>query len=379
MKHFAFVEFRDHLLSWFTQHKRDLPWRKTQDPYAIMVSELMLQQTQVKTVIPYFERFMQRFPTPTALSQASDEALLNAWQGLGYYRRARHLRDAATAIVTNFGGSFPDEKGTIDQLKGVGAYTSAAIASIAFDLPYACVDGNVIRVISRLMAIDDDVSTGATKKKLQLIADQLLDSQRAGDFNQAMMELGATVCTPKRPSCMTCSVNSFCQTAINCDNPATRPFKSKKVRVQKRVFRSLLIASEQQLLLARRPDQGLMAGMWELPTQFEADFQAWEPLFLEKVQHVGRWQTPVVHKFTHIHASYHVDIYRAPRLVEWLKAPDAYAETRWFAAHELETIPITKVLQKVLAKCASKDGLKEEVWQPERSIYNGLLPMNTAK
>lgn len=369
--------FRQQLLAWYRAHRRDLPWRRTQDPYAIMVSELMLQQTQVKTVIPYFERFMKQFPTPQHLSEADDEALLNAWQGLGYYRRARHLREAASMIVEEHGGHFPTTKPGIDALKGVGAYTSAAIASIAFELPHACVDGNVIRVLSRLYALDDDVTLGATKKLLQRLADDLIDTASPGDFNQAMMELGATVCTPKKPSCMTCPVRDFCQTLNAGQDPLTRPNKPKKLKVQKKIYRSLLIACDGQLLLARRRDQGLMAGMWELPTQDGEAFEPWESLLDAQIEHVGKWQKPVVHKFTHIHASYFVDLYRTQKPIDWTKVPNAYSETRWMSAPHIVDVPITKVLAKVLEKSVNNAGtLKDASWQDETSQSNGQLTLN---
>jgi A/G-specific adenine glycosylase len=364
--------FRSHLIDWYREHRRDLPWRRTNDPYAIMVSELMLQQTQVKTVIPYFERFMSLFPTPQALSQASDETLLNAWQGLGYYRRARHLREAAAMIVEL--GGFPTDKPGIDALKGVGAYTSAAIASIAFELPHACVDGNVIRVITRLLAIDDDVTTTKTKKAIQVAADRLLDPASPGDFNQAMMELGATVCSPKKPSCMTCPVKQHCASQRQGDDPTLRPFKTKKVKVQRRDFRSLLLASQGRILLARRPDQGLMAGMWELPTQFAESFESWPDQFTELPEHVTTMPKPVIHKFTHIHASYTVEIYRARELLTWQREPDAYAETAWFTPEQLHAIPITKVLGKVLAKVTSPKNEKDFIWNNLPSNSPGQQP-----
>jgi len=366
--------FGKKLLGWYDENNRKLPWRETRDPYAILVSELMLQQTQVKTVIPYYHRFLDRFPTVEALAEASEEDLLKMWQGLGYYRRARHLQAAARQIVENHEAVFPSEKSEIDQLKGVGAYTSAAIASIAFNLPHACVDGNVIRVISRLSASDEDVSLAKTKKNIQEVAQQQLDLGRPGDFNQAMMELGATVCTPRNPCCLTCPVNQFCETHQSGEDPHTRPLKSKKVVASKVAYKCILLFSGQNLLLARRPDTGLMAGMWELPAQHEEVFQPWEELFLEKPVFLGEAK-PVSHKFTHLHATYSVSVYQHAAELQWRTPPNAYAETRWVCQDDFQRLPLTKVLTKLLPILTGF--LKgEQTCQKEPYALPGMQTMN---
>ena len=336
------------LLAWYDEAKRDLPWRRTRDPYAILVSELMLQQTQVKTVIPYFEKFMARFPDPDALAAAGEQELLKMWQGLGYYRRARHLQAAAREIRDTHGGKFPTDKPAIDALPGVGPYTAAAVASIALELPHACVDGNVYRVISRMVGIDDDIQLTATKKRIAAIAQERLDEQRPGDFNQAMMELGATVCTPRKPCCMTCPVNAFCTTHREGGNPEARPLKSKRVKPTRVDFESILIFGGGEMLLAHRKPRGLMAGMWELPTQDAADFNPWEELLDGQIQNLGRLEKPVVHRFTHLHASYRVTIYRCETKPRWRREPDAYQAFRWVGQQDFPGLPITRVLQKTL-------------------------------
>ncbi|MDJ0835106.1 MAG: A/G-specific adenine glycosylase [Acidobacteriota bacterium] len=341
-------KFAPSLLAWYDGAKRDLPWRRTQDPYAVLVSELMLQQTQVKTVIPYYLRFLEQFPTPQTLAEADEETVLKAWEGLGYYRRVRHLKEAARQISQDHGGVFPGDMTGISNLKGVGAYTSAAVGSIAFGLPFACVDGNVIRVVTRLRGIDDDVSSAKTKNLIQSLADDMLDKQRPGDFNQAMMELGATVCTPREPSCLSCTVNRFCATWLEGSDPRNRPVKSKKVRVSRVDFETLFLYSDDRFLLCRRPDEGLLAGMWELPAQIQPNSKPWLYLLHDSVTIEAKLPKPFTHRFTHLHARYFVTVCRAPQAVDWLQPPSAYVESRWFRLDELTSVPLTKVLRKKL-------------------------------
>ncbi len=203
--------FRKQLLGWFRQYQRDLPWRRTKDPYRIWLSEIMLQQTRVAAVIPYYERFLQRFPDVRALAEAPEEEVLRLWSGLGYYSRARNLRKAAQEIVAKHAGQFPKTEKEALALPGIGRYTSAAILSIAFGEPLAVLDGNVARVIARLGAVRGDIREGKRWQSLQESADHLLDARSPGDWNPAMMELGATVCTPKSPQCLLCPVAQFCR------------------------------------------------------------------------------------------------------------------------------------------------------------------------
>jgi A/G-specific adenine glycosylase len=202
--------FRKNLLEWFRAYRRELPWRLNKDPYRVWLSEIMLQQTRVAAVIPYFERFLARFPTITALAEAPAEEVLRLWSGLGYYSRARNLQRAAQQIVAKHAGAFPVEETEVLVLPGIGAYTSAAILSIAFGQPFAVLDGNVARVLARLFAVRGDLREPATWRELQESADKLLERKSPGDWNQAMMELGATVCTPRAPQCSLCPVAKYC-------------------------------------------------------------------------------------------------------------------------------------------------------------------------
>jgi A/G-specific adenine glycosylase len=200
---------RASLRAWYARSKRDLPWRRTSDPYAITVSELMLQQTQVVTVIPYYERWLARFPDWFALAQAPEEAVLKAWEGLGYYRRARNLHALAKVIAAR-DGAMPRDGAALRALPGIGPYTAAAIGSIAFGLPLAVLDGNVMRVLTRLLALSDDIARPQTRQKLQAVADEFLDPTEPSSHNQAVMELGATICIPGKPLCLLCPLSSDC-------------------------------------------------------------------------------------------------------------------------------------------------------------------------
>jgi A/G-specific adenine glycosylase len=246
--------FRRKLLGWYDRHARDLPWRETRDPYRVWLSEIMLQQTRVAAVVEHYQEFLRRFPTVEKLATARESSVLAAWSGLGYYRRARMLHAAAKVIVREHGGKFPLTTEGLRELPGVGRYTSAAIASIAFDEPIAVVDGNVERVLQRMLG------KPLVGEELWDAANQLLDAQRPGDFNQAMMELGAIVCTPRTPACLTCPVVGLCATR------GELPGSAKKARQKKREIHYALICRDSEVYLVQRArNASLMAGMWEFP------------------------------------------------------------------------------------------------------------------
>ncbi|HYP14935.1 MAG TPA: A/G-specific adenine glycosylase [Bryobacteraceae bacterium] len=253
--------FRKLLLEWFSRARRDLPWRKTQDPYAIWLSEVMLQQTRVATVLPYYSRFLERFPTARDLAEAEEHDVLKLWSGLGYYSRARNLQKGARMIA----GGFPDTYEAIRALPGVGDYTAAAIASIAHGLPYAAVDGNVLRVLARVSGDPGDIGRSATRERLSALASELIDRRRPGDFNQALMELGATVCTPRNPQCLLCPVVRLCH-ARKQGREQELPVKLRPVRPE-RVYRTLYVIERHGELLfwQRAAGSKRLAGFWELP------------------------------------------------------------------------------------------------------------------
>jgi len=261
---FEKVEFASRLLSWYDVSARDLPWRKDKTPYRIWVSEIMLQQTRVETVIPYFERFLRAFPTIGSLAACDEEELHKLWEGLGYYRRAKHLKEAAIQIMERHGGVFPSAKDDVEALKGIGAYTSGAIRSIAFEQKAAAVDGNVLRVFARLTGEEGDIADGAIKTKLTKQVEHLLPDRRNGDFTQALMELGATVCLPNGlPRCEVCPFAADC-VARKTDAIGSIPRKTKQAtrRVESwTVF--VLCAPDGRIHVNKRPKTGLLANLWE--------------------------------------------------------------------------------------------------------------------
>ena len=250
------------LLDWFAQNAQDLPWRRTKDPYAVWVSEIMLQQTRVAAVVPYYQRFLDRFPGVASLADAPEDALLALWSGLGYYSRARNMRKAAGQIVEL--GGFPAGYDAIRRLPGVGDYTAAAVASIAFGLPHAVLDGNVLRVLSRVSADSGDIRSSITKDRLRGLAGRLLDRKRPGAFNQAMMELGATLCLPRAPKCPDCPISRFCE-ALRLGKQDVLPAKSRPAAQVRETKTLLWIERKGSLLLWKRTGQGRMRGFWELP------------------------------------------------------------------------------------------------------------------
>lgn len=291
-------QFQEDLLSWYQTVKRDLPWRINQDPYRILVSEIMLQQTQVVTVIPYYERFLEWFPTPEALASASEEKLLKAWEGLGYYSRARNLQKAAQMIVEN--GGFPTTHEEILKLKGVGPYTAGAVGSIAFGLPVPAVDGNVFRVMSRICLIFEDIMKPKTRKLFESVVTELIPHDAAGDFNQALMELGATICKPKSPKCLECPVQAHCQAfkeGLDDQLPVkTKPVKQKKVKLVVGIVKN----QYGEILVNKRPDTGLLSNFYEFKT---LEYKGNEPESLlretldgvKEIRYIGSYQ----HVFSH--------------------------------------------------------------------------------
>ncbi len=257
------------LLDWWDQGHRDLPWRRTEDPYAIWVAEVMLQQTQVATVLPYFERWMARFPTVDVLAQASLDDVLVIWQGLGYYSRARNLLAAARIVVARHNGRLPEETSTLMELPGIGRYTAGAIASIAFDQAVPVLDGNVIRVLSRLTDLEDDISLDATRRELWNLAASLVPNNRPGDYNQALMELGQLVCLSTAPLCGSCPISNYCLAKMR-GRQLERPVRAPRNRTPHYdVVAGVIWRSEpsvdKEFLIARRPLNGMLGGLWEFP------------------------------------------------------------------------------------------------------------------
>jgi A/G-specific adenine glycosylase len=349
--------FARELLAWYEQHQRDLPWRRTRDPYAIWVSEIMLQQTQVATVIPYFERWMQRFPDVTALAAAAEADVLHAWQGLGYYSRARNLLAGARRVVSDHAGVVPDDVEALLTLPGIGRYSAGAIASIAYGRPAPIVDGNVVRVLCRVFGLKGDPARAPLKSALWRLAEDLIPAGRAAVFNQALMELGATVCTPKQPSCETCPLRAACvakQSGLVLSLPelAKRPEITAVSMVAALVFRRGRV-----LVTQLAPDAPRWAGMWQFPNTecrpSESSRAALERA-LSDVIGVGLESARTVTSIRHSVTRYRItlDAYlcepRAP-----VTTGRSRADLAWVAPHELEDLAMPAAHRR-LARYAAK-------------------------
>lgn len=259
------ASFREKLLAWYDANKRDLPWRRTQDPYKIWISEIMLQQTRVDTVIPYYERFLDWFPTLADLAQAPEEKLLKAWEGLGYYSRVRNMQKAAQQIMEDHGGVFPATYEAISKLKGIGPYTAGAIASIAFGLPEPAVDGNVMRVLARLFEVDYDIGVPTNRKIFQAMMEVLIDPERPGDFNQALMDLGSDIESPVNPRPEESPVKEF-SAAYQHGTMDRYPIKAPKKKPVPVYLTAFIIKdSQERYLLEKNEREGLLSGFWHFP------------------------------------------------------------------------------------------------------------------
>ncbi|WP_249308770.1 A/G-specific adenine glycosylase [Lederbergia citrea] len=259
-------QFQHDLITWFVREQRDLPWRKNGgDPYKVWVSEIMLQQTRVDTVIPYYERFLEKFPTIESFAEADDESVLKIWEGLGYYSRVRNLHSAVKEVVQHYGGKVPETPEEISKLKGVGPYTAGAVLSIAYGVPEPAVDGNVMRVLSRILLMWDDIAKQSTRKLFEKAVRELMYYENPSYFNQALMELGALICTPTSPSCLLCPVRDHCQ-AFEAGVQEELPVKTrKKTTKHVEIVAAVLKNKDDQFLIRKRPEKGLLANLWEFP------------------------------------------------------------------------------------------------------------------
>jgi A/G-specific adenine glycosylase len=340
------------LLDWFARYQRDLPWRRSRDPYRIWVSEVMLQQTRVETVIPYYERWFARFPTLKSLAEAPEDEVLKAWEGLGYYSRARNLHEAVKEVVARYGGEVPDDEEAVRSLKGVGPYTAGAILSIAFNRAVPAVDGNVMRVLSRLFSIGDDITKPQTRQGMEALARELIPAGQANAFNQALMELGALVCTPTSPKCLACPVAEFC-TARQEGDPERFPVKAKAKPPREIDLVAVVLEHEGRFLIRRRPADGLLGGLWEFPVGEVASTPAAAvhetiratyglPVLLEA--HL----TDVRHVFTHL--VWKLKAYYATVAPEGAQSlPAEGPALRWVRLDELAHFAFPVAHQKVIA------------------------------
>ncbi len=346
------------LNNWYQQNARVLPWRGHSDPYAIWVSEIMLQQTRVDTVIPYFQRWLHSFPDIPTLAAASEDEVLKAWEGLGYYARARAMHRAARLLVQEDGGQLPADFDALLKLPGIGYYTAAAIASIAFGQDHAVVDGNVKRVLARLLSFTQPVNTPAAESALRRLAAALLPAGMAGDHNQALMELGALVCLPRNPHCTECPLKSICS-AFKEGGQAELPVMQEKPPIPHLIVTAGILRRDGKVLIAKRPASGLLGGLWEFPGGKVEDGETHaEGLARELVEELGicvrvKDQLGTYnHAYTHFRVTLHA--YHVCTTADQIK-PLQHTEARWVNLAELEDYPMGKIDRMI-----ARDLLKED-------------------
>ncbi len=354
--------FTKPLGKWYDQNKRDLPWRRTDDPYLIWVSEIMLQQTRVDQATPYYLRFIERFPDVKSLAEADRQDVLRLWEGLGYYSRARNLQDAARQIMEQLDGVFPDNYDEIRSLKGIGPYTAAAVGSIAFGLNYPVVDGNVIRVLSRWFGITEDVDKSAVKKEIESHAGLLLDEENPGDFNQALMEIGATVCSPRNPDCENCPVNDGCM-AYKTAQTETIPYKALKKKVPHHIIAVGICVDEKsgKVLIAKRPEDKMLGGLWEFPggkaktgeTPEDTLHRELDEELGVKISILGKLMS-LNHAYSHFKITMHA--YMCV-ITDGKPEPKASRELKWVSRDELENYPFPKANRRLTEKLVSGENI----------------------
>ena len=358
--------FREKLLAWYDENKRDLPWRRSKNPYHIWVSEIMLQQTRVDTVIPYYERFLDWFPTVESLAAAPEERLLKAWEGLGYYSRVRNMQAAAQQIMTDFGGQFPNDYEGISSLKGIGPYTAGAISSIAFNLPEPAVDGNVMRVLARLFEVNHDIGIPSNRKIFQAMMEILIDPERPGDFNQALMDLGSDTEAPVNPRPEDSPVKDF-SAAYQNGTMDRYPIKAPKKKPVPIYLKALVVKNAQgQFLLEKNESEKLLAGFWHFPLievdnfsqeeQFDLFHQVAEESvnfgpspeesFQQDYDLDVDWLDVCFETVKHVfsHRKWHVQIV-AGQVTDFQDFSDR--EVRWLSPEEFKDVPLAKPQQKI--------------------------------
>jgi len=355
--------FQETFLTWYHKEKRNLPWRATNDPYAIWISEIMLQQTRVETVIGYFYRFMEQFPTIQDLAEAEEQKLLKVWEGLGYYSRARNLKAAAQQIVAEFDGKMPNSIEEIRSLKGIGPYTAGAIGSIAFGLPEPAIDGNVMRVVSRLFCIEADIAKASSRRPFDEAMRTIISPDEPGEFNQALMDLGSRICTPTTPKCEECPISQYC--LAYAENRQTDfPVKSKKAKPKDVYYIAGAIEDQGSFLLVQRPETGLLASMWHFPLvevtkeQYEALQRTWakeEQLQLDLIAEEDAleifpdlpvvWQKRHFGEITHIfsHLKWHVLLFYGRKRGEL-----TLQDSQWAAKESFQNYVFPKPQQKLV-------------------------------
>ncbi len=340
------------LLRWYASRQRDLPWRTRPEPYAVWVAEIMAQQTRLESMLPYYQRWMARFPTLRSLAEAEQQEVLNLWEGLGYYSRARNLHRAAQVVIEQYDGQLPCRVEDLQGLPGIGAYTAGAIASLAFGLDAPAVDGNAIRVLARVFDVDLPAGSGAAQKRFWQLAAQHLPPGRAAEYNQALMDLGASLCSPRRPQCDLCPLAAICL-ARQQGLQAQRPVRAARVPTPLRRMAAAVLRRDEHVLVARRPQAGLLGGLWEFPN---LELQEGQPAEAQLRAALGlRSKGRLLGEFTHAYSHFKVELlalsYAVPQAPAGLD-PDAV----WVSLADLRDLPMGK-LDRNIAN-ALQDGLE---------------------
>lgn len=353
LKRESVIRLRRTLLQWYARTKRDLPWRRTDDPYHILVVEYMSQQTQVDRVLQYYDRFVRRFPDIRALARASPERVLKAWEGMGYYARARHLQAAARQIVRQFDGRIPDDPDLLMTLPGCGPYTAAAIASIAFNKPVPVLDGNVIRVLCRLWAVRENPRQQSVRRRLRTLAEQLVPRQNARQFNQALMELGALICTPRSPQCEACCWNFACQ-ARKLSSPAQFPVRAPRRMTPHYQIAVGIVWKDGRLLIGRRPTGGLLGGLWEFPGGKRRPGESFRRCCAREIEEetgvrvrVGRQVMTIRHAYSHFRITMHVF---ECQYLDGEPRPLGCERVKWVSPRALHRYPFPAANRKLIEK-----------------------------
>ncbi len=348
-----YISFSQHLLDWYRANKRDLPWRRTTDPYRIWISETLLQQTQVTTVIPYYERFLAHFPTVQALAAAPLDDVLKTWEGAGYYARARNLHRAAKEIVEQYGGKLPDTVDELLKLPGIGRYTAGAIASIAFSRDAPILDGNVIRVLCRYFGIREDIRDNSTRDELWELSTELVPHGEASDFNQALMDHGATICTPRKPRCLLCPVMRGC-VARQEGIQEQLPVKRKKKPNPHYIIGVGIIWKRGSILIQQRKPEGLLGGLWEFPGGKLEPGESLSDCVHREVKEelgievkVGEEFAAVDHGYTHFSITMHAF---SCEYLSGRPRPVSATAYKWVKPGELEKYAFPAANRKIIAK-----------------------------
>ena len=343
------------LFDWFDKNKRDLPWRRSRSPYSTWISEIMLQQTRVETVKPYYERWMKRFPDVQTLAEADEQDILKLWEGLGYYSRARSIHKAARVIVSEYGGKIPSDPVVLRKLPGIGDYTAGAIASIGCGQPAAALDGNIRRIFARYYDIADPVRTPQTEKLLWKLAEENLDQERPGDHNEALMDLGSAICLPENPQCLLCPLREDCL-ARQHGTTAERPVMIKAEPIPHYIVTAALIPDEtgKRFLLTKRPAKGLLGGMWEFPGGKQETGETLEECICREIREELGITIRAVKPFgVYKHAYTHFKVTLHAFCCEQLEGdpqPLAADELGWFTREEMQDLPMGKIDRMIAQK-----------------------------